>query len=1403
MRNRSIYVIICLFACFKMMAQPANNNCASASALTVATASTTASATTQTLDPVPLCACTINHTVWFTYTTGASGGSLTLNLTHGTIRYAGIALYSGTCGTSFTELGCNQPGTSTGNPSLTVNCLAASTTYYVMVYDDNSCAAGTGGTYTLTPTFTATGGSSSNDDCTGATNLGTAFTSTTVTGNNTCASADNNVACTSATQNIWYKFTTGASAGYTASFTVTPGTMTYPAVALLSGSCGSLTSVACNDPDLAAATTATISATCLSPNTTYYVEVDQNWLNGTQGTFTLSANITATGGVGSNDNCTGATNLGTAFTNTTVTSNNNCATADNNVACTSATQNVWYKFTTGASAGYTASFTVTPGTMTYPAVALLSGSCGTLTSVACNDPDLTATTTATISATCLSPNTTYYVEVDQNWLNGTQGTFTLSANVTASTGPPANDNCSGAVGLGTVSTTTTVAGTNICGSADLLNPTCFTYNKNVWYSFTVPAGGASYSITVTGGTLTYPNVAVASFTTACSASGMTQVSCDYSSVSGSVTSLANCLAAGTYYIMVDSDPFSGSPGTFSLTLTETSAGGPPSNDNCSSAISLGTVNTTTTVAGTNACAGSDLGSPGCFTYNQNVWYSFTVPAGGGDYLFTLTGGTNSQPVMAVWQFATVCSSTGATNPACNSNSTLATTIYASACLSAGTYYVMVDNGFSGLAGTFSLTVTKSSTGAPSNNTCGSATSLGSITSTTVVTGDNTCATADVGSPSCFTYNKNVWYSFTVPAGGGIYLFTVSSISMQYPTLAVWSFATTCTSAGATYPVCNSNSSGSANITSSACLNAGTYYVMVDNSTSGEAGTFSLTVTQSSSGTTPTNNDCGGATTIVVGNCVNGNVVCATQSQVGCLGTANDDVWYKFVATASTVDINVSASSSFDPVVQVFSGACAATVTGSILCDDADFTTGGSNQCKALAGLTVGNTYYIRVYDYGAGVPATTTFTMCLTSTSSYTCNLNYSYTTITPNIESGVTNSITGLVDDYLSNVVPIGFTFCYDGFQYNALYVSSNAALVFDAVDPCVPNVNQTRVPAGSSIYTGWSIAGPAPTTTDYTPQNAILGPWHDIDPARGGTITYGTLGTSPSRRFVVYFNAVKQFELSSPCQNTSYDYTGQLKLYETSNIIEIHVQQMTSCTSWNNGQAILGLHNPYGTIAVVPTGYNANAASPYNQYSITNKAWQFSTPCTACLTILPLEVTEFTAAKKGDYTNEIKWTTANENLATWFYVERSVDGKKFETATKVKPLYHTGGTYSFIDNLSEKNQTMYYRVGTEDQNGSLTYSGLRMVQRESNNTVSVLNAYPNPFSETIHVDIESLGNTAVKIEIFDILGKIVFSSSRSLVDGTNSFTLDDIDSKSGLLFFKVTDVAGNILFTKKIMKE
>ncbi|MCG2610445.1 choice-of-anchor J domain-containing protein, partial [Flavobacterium sp. SM15] len=106
----------------------------------------------------------------------------------------------------------------------------------------------------------------------------------------------------------------------------------------------------------------------------------------------------------------------------------------------------------------------------------------------------------------------------------------------------------------------------------------------------------------------------------------------------------------------------------------------------------------------------------------------------------------------------------------------------------------------------------------------------------------------------------------------------------------------------------------------------------------------------------------------------------------CTGTDDDDVWFQFVATNNYLQVSLQdiVGTSSDLVMSVYSGSCSGPMSVVECIND---------NSDVLNGLTVGQTYYIRVYSTEA-TPQTVTFNLCITTPS--TCGNASSICTVTP-----------------------------------------------------------------------------------------------------------------------------------------------------------------------------------------------------------------------------------------------------------------------------------------------------------------------------------------------------------------------------------------------------------------------
>src|ERR1035437_6673810 len=174
-------------------------------------------------------------------------------------------------------------------------------------------------------------------------------------------------------------------------------------------------------------------------------------------------------------------------------------------------------------------------------------------------------------------------------------------------------------------------------------------------------------------------------------------------------------------------------------------------------------------------------------------------------------------------------------------------------------------------------------------------------------------------------------------------------------------------------------------------------------------------------------------------------------------------------------------------------------------------------------------------------------------------------------------------VDDGYSAAFPIGFTFCFYGNSYTQFIAGTNGLLSFD-----IALANQ---------WQQWNITVAIPTTSNSTPVDCIMVPWEDLYPPAGGTIKYAVYGVAPFRRLTLAFNNVAYYS----CNNNHF--TGEAIIYETTNVIEIHIQTKPDCNQWNGGYAIEGIQNLSGTLATAVPNRNY----PFS-YSLTNDAVRFT---------------------------------------------------------------------------------------------------------------------------------------------------------------------------------------------------
>lgn len=173
-------------------------------------------------------------------------------------------------------------------------------------------------------------------------------------------------------------------------------------------------------------------------------------------------------------------------------------------------------------------------------------------------------------------------------------------------------------------------------------------------------------------------------------------------------------------------------------------------------------------------------------------------------------------------------------------------------------------------------------------------------------------------------------------------------------------------------------------------------------------------------------------------------------------------------------------------------------------------------------------------------------------------------------------------------------------------------------------------------------------------------------------------------------------------------------------------------------------------------------------------------ATVFTYTVPVLPVELTSF-AAKPEPRAVALTWTTSSEENNAGFEVQKSVNGKNFETIGFVEG----NGTsleinaYNFIDE-SPVSGVNYYRLKQNDFDGTFGYSDILTVNFDAKATATI---YPNPTTEKLTIATETQGE--VNIRIFNMKGQVVYQNSKR-VDNQLEINLDELAKGNYILQVK-----------------
>jgi hypothetical protein len=153
-----------------------------------------------------------------------------------------------------------------------------------------------------------------------------------------------------------------------------------------------------------------------------------------------------------------------------------------------------------------------------------------------------------------------------------------------------------------------------------------------------------------------------------------------------------------------------------------------------------------------------------------------------------------------------------------------------------------------------------------------------------------------------------------------------------------------------------------------------------------------------------------------------------------------------------------------------------------------------------------------------------------------------------------------------------------------------------------------------------------------------------------------------------------------------------------------------------------------------------------------------------------LPVELISFTG-KTATEGIALNWATASEKDNDHFEVQRSADGRSFETIGTVKGNGNSSTklAYSFTDKTAKANLN-YYRLRQVDFNGKFEFSKVISVNGKAGKNMDMV-VYPNPSTDGVFNVRTAQPIEVATLQIMDMSGRVLHTKE---VRNTNEISLD-----------------------------
>ncbi|WP_166437259.1 T9SS type A sorting domain-containing protein [Niastella caeni] len=224
----------------------------------------------------------------------------------------------------------------------------------------------------------------------------------------------------------------------------------------------------------------------------------------------------------------------------------------------------------------------------------------------------------------------------------------------------------------------------------------------------------------------------------------------------------------------------------------------------------------------------------------------------------------------------------------------------------------------------------------------------------------------------------------------------------------------------------------------------------------------------------------------------------------------------------------------------------------------------------------------------------------------------------------------------------------------------------------------------------------------------------------------------------------------------------------------------------------------NASSTSATPSTGWTT-AGNKTMSVSISNSSCVVTSLSAAVVVsgVLPVTFTNFTGIIK-DNKAALTWSTGREENNSHFIIERSANGRTYDSVGRVQAGSNISNTYTFTENNT--NAISYYRLKQVDISGTYMYSSV--VTLKNTGSSREMTVYPAQATSTVQYVISNNAQATATLQVFNLAGQSVMSQKEVLQQGVNIRSLNVSQLATGTYILKLQVPATGVTAIKQFQK-